>query len=455
MDCVNRVAFRCLVLALVVLISAGCAQTLPGRCLMAQTNRACPRAELELVAFEEQATDRLQELLNLAVKHHPDLRVAHARVEAARGRMIQAGLYPNPAIGSHFTQLGDSTNRLGQPGARVIQTIVTGGKLRIAKAAAAHGIEAADWQAITRWHDVVARVRFAYFESLVAQAEQQTMNEIVRISTEALATATSLDKAGAGTRTDVLRAKVELEQNRLKREVSLRRVEAARQSLWTSLGRHPTTLRLIDPPQRELEQSPPVYEWNTLLECLHENSAELHEAQALVAQQEKLLVRAQKEVRPNITVTATPSYESTRREMRAEITVTAPIPIFDRNQGNIHTAQADLARTRAEVQQLELRLTERLINAYQRYQSARQQTESYHKTIVPDARESLKLVETGYRAGDRKYDYTAVLQAQQVLFQAQLAHTQALGELWRSVIEIANILQQDDLRGRCAVRERR
>ena len=76
--------------------------------------------------------------------------------------MIQAGLYPNPAIGPNFAQLGDSANRLGEPGARIIQTIVTGGKLRLAKAAAAYGVEAADWQAITKWHDVLMRVRAAY-----------------------------------------------------------------------------------------------------------------------------------------------------------------------------------------------------------------------------------------------------------------------------------------------------
>jgi len=75
-----------------------------------------------------------------------------------------------------------------------------------------------------------------------------------------------------------------------------------------------------------------------------------------------------------------------------------------------------------------LRLTERLAYAYQRYQSARQQTESYQKTIIPNARELLTFVEAGYRGGDKKYDYAAVLQAQQVLFQTQLAHTKALGD---------------------------
>ena len=52
------------------------------------------------------------------------------------------------------------------------------------------------------------------------------------------------------------------------------------------------------------------------------------------------------------------------------------------------------------------------------------------------AKASLKLVKAGYDRGDPKYDYTTLLQAQQVLFQAQLAQIQAKGELWRAVVEI-------------------
>jgi len=37
------------------------------------------------------------------------------------------------------------------------------------------------------------------------------------------------------------------------------------------------------------------------------------------------------------------------------------------------------------------------------------------------------------------------------LFQAQLAQTQALGELWRSVVDTAGILQQQDLSSGCGV----
>ena len=394
----------------------------------------------------------LDDLIEVAVKHHPDLRVAEARIQAARGKMVQAGLFPNPSFGPNFAQLGDSANRLGEPGARLIQTIPTGHKLQLAKAAAAYGVEAADWQAVTKRYDVVTRVRSAYYELLTGLRERDTLIDIVAISEKALQAAERLEKAGAGNRPDVLRAKVELEQNKLKKEISERRVEAARQTLLTTLGRPTLALDRLTGNAADLEQTPPDYEWKTMLDCLRDTSSDLQEARALVVQAEKLVARAEAQVKSDFTVSAIPFYESSARELRGEIHVTAPIPIFDRNQGNIHAAKADLARTHAEEHQRELLLTDRLTLAYQRYQAARQQTDSYHKTIAPQARESLKLVQTGYAAGDKKYDYTAVLQAQQVLFQVQLAHTQAMGEQWRSVVEIAGILQQDDLMSGCAVR---
>jgi cobalt-zinc-cadmium efflux system outer membrane protein len=449
-------------LGMVALTFMGCAQTLPSKQLVTSTGDEAERP-VRLVRAQldfEEVSDRqdpatLHDLLEVAAQHHPEVRAAKARVEIARGKMIQAGLYPNPAFGPNFSQLGDVDNRLGEPGARLIQTIVTGKKLRIAKAAAAHGVEAADWQAITKWYEVVTRVRLSYFELLTALREQDTLKSIVEVSDKAFQATESMEKAGAAGRPDVLRASVELEQNKLKKEVAARRVEAARQNLLTALGRPPLTGPLQAPPRHELEQTPPLFDWNALLDCVRDSSAELQEARALIAQQEKLLARAKAEVIPNLTVTAIPFYESPQRAMHAEIIVTAPIPVFDRNQGNIHAAEGEVAKARAEEEKLELRLTERLTIAYQHYQAARQQVETYRKVVVPKAEDSLKLVQAGYRAGDKKYDYTTVLQAQHVLFQAQLAQTQALGELWRSVSDIAGILQQEDLYAGCMPPERR
>lgn len=394
----------------------------------------------------------LDELIEIAVKHHPDLRSAYARADSARGRMIQAGLYPNPAAGPNFFRVGDRESQGYDPGIRMIATIVPNNKLKLAKAAGAREVEAADWQAMTRWFAIVTQVRQSYFEYLTAVYERDTLGNIVAVSAKAYEAAQNLEKGGTGSRLDVVRAKVELEQNQLKREVSMRRVEAAWRYLYTSLGRPPIQLDGIALNRKELERLPPVYDWKEMLECLRDNSSELQEARALVAQQEKLLAKAQADVMPNLTLTAIPFRETASQSIVAEMFVTAPIPIFDRNQGNIHAAKAEIARTLADERTLELRLTERLTLAFQRYQAARQQVDAYRNVIVKEARTSLDMIETGYKSGDKKFDYTMMLQAQQVLFQTELSQAAAMGEQWRAAIEIAGILQQPNLLSGCAAR---
>lgn len=151
-------------------------------------------------------------------------------------------------------------------------------------------------------------------------------------------------------------------------------------------------------------------------------------------------------MRPDIDVSALPYYSGPNRQMTGEIIITAAVPIFNRNEGDIRKARAELAQARADEQDLALRLRGRLAAAYQRFQSAQAQVEAYRKRILPDARESLKLIEIGFARGDAKYNYTVLFQAQQTLFGAQVGHVQALADLQRAVAELAGIAQLDDWR---------
>ena len=75
----------------------------------------------------------LADFQRLAAENNPGLRQAASDVEAARGLMIQAGLYPNPNIGYGNNPDNNNTGS-GVQGAFVEQLIKTGGKLTIAVA---------------------------------------------------------------------------------------------------------------------------------------------------------------------------------------------------------------------------------------------------------------------------------------------------------------------------------
>ena len=99
----------------------------------------CERGPIRLAAADQPATAPahldLEALLALARTRTPDLAAAAARVEEARGRMVQAGLYPNPTVGYSGNQINDGPGTAGQQGGFISQDVVTGGKLRIAREA--------------------------------------------------------------------------------------------------------------------------------------------------------------------------------------------------------------------------------------------------------------------------------------------------------------------------------
>jgi cobalt-zinc-cadmium efflux system outer membrane protein len=378
------------------------------------------------------------------------LAVARARIDSAQGRLVQAGLYPNPTATPRADELNNTLGRGGKEGITFTQEIVLWGKLKKSREAASHGVEAADAQALTDYFDLRSRVRMAYTELLTASGEVEVNGEITRITEQALAAANKLEKAGSATRPDVVRAEVEREQSLVRLAVSQRRLEAAGRLLAAAVGL-PKLPAGPDGPLviGKLADRPPTLNWLVLQQTMLSRSSELLQGNALVAQAEGLLRRAEADACPNITVTYRPVLNTIDKCYEQLVEVSAPIPIWNRNQGNIQAARAEVARTQADVRQVELRLTERLAAAYQRYATAHRQESAYRERIIPGAEEALKLVRVGYEKGDPKYDFTTFLQAEQTLAQARLAEVQARGDLWKALAEIHALVQDEGPPGRC------
>jgi cobalt-zinc-cadmium efflux system outer membrane protein len=324
----------------------------------------------------------------------------------------------------------------------ISQEFVTAGKLHLAQTAAGHGVTVADWQAVTKRFELITRVRLAYFEMLTAQRELETNEQIVKLSQELLDSAKAVERAGAGGRPDVLRAEVELNQSQIRLAVAKQRAEAAWKLLALSVGlpKLPPT-----PLAGSLDDAAPSYDWCAAASAALIRSSEVQAAQATILQREWRVQREVVEPIPNVQVQAGPMYSFPDRRLEAQVQVGVNLPVFNKNQGNILSAQAQLTSAQQDARNVEIRLLERLTQANQRYQASRQQVETYQKDIVPRAAESLRLVQIGYKAGDAKFDYTTVVQAQQILIQSRLAAIQAQGELWKAIADIAGVVQLESL----------
>ena len=378
----------------------------------------------------------LDGLLALTRAHNPELAAAAARVGEARGRMVQAGLYPNPTLGYSGNQINDGPGTAGQQGGYVAQEFVTAGKLKIAREAARFGVTAADWHAASKWYDAAAKVKVAYYEYSAAAAVVRESERMADLFAEALARTEKLAAGGRVEAYDVSRLKVEVAQTANRVGAARQRVANAERMLAVAVGldKLPDGVAPVDIP---VGAAVPVYE--EALELAGRSSFVL--AAAAEAEQARAEVRAA-EVRPvpNVQTLTAVAHDFVTRAPMASVQVGLPIPLWDRNQGNITAAKYRLRAAEAGVEQARLRVAERLAGAYQRYENARRQLDLYKTKVLPDAAAALAQIDKVYEArGERFFD---TLDARRVLAQARIDSAQALGDLWAAASEIESILQQ-------------
>lgn len=404
-----------------------------------RTVPAAPRAESDAIrpasAIEPApAVAGLNDLLALAQARNPDVAAAAARVGEARGRMVQAGLYPNPTVGYSGNQINDGPGTAGQQGGYVAQEFVTAGKLRIATAAARAGVGAADWHAASKWFDTAARVRTAYVEAVTARAVLRETEQTAALFAAGLDRTEKLAAGGKAEAYDVTRLRVETTQIGNRVGAARQRVAAADRLLAVAVGvdRLPRVIEADLPPAVAL----PGYDEAVAL--VGRSSFVL--AAAAEAEQARGELRAA-EVRPvpNVHTMTTVAHDYTTREAMASVQLGVALPVFDRNRGNIAAAQARVVAAEAGVEQARLRATERLAAAYQRYENARRQLELYRTRVLPDAAAALEQIDRVYAArGERFFD---TLDARRVLTQARIDYAQSLGDLWAAAAEVEAVAQ--------------
>ena len=100
--------------------------------------------------------------------------------------------------------------------------------------------------------------------------------------------------------------------------------------------------------------------------------------------------------------------------------------------------QAELAAAQHEVKRVELLLQEQLAASFRDYEVAREQVDQYRRDILPDAKRSLELIETGYQQGE--FGYLQLLTAQQTYSRTNLAYVDRLRELRLRAVEIQGML---------------
>ncbi len=381
----------------------------------------------------------LEELERIALTNNPTLTKAAASVEAGRGTWMQSGLYPNPNLAYLGNEIGDQSTA-GKQGGYIEQEFVRGGKLPLNRAIAARDIEIAQRDFAAQKLRLLNDVRIHFYAALVAQHQLDITRDLVDVGDRALQAAEDLLEAKEVSRIDVLQARVEVNEAQLALANSQNRFQAEWRSIAALIGVPGMVETRL---QGDVLGNMPKFSWEESIGRILVESPELAATRLGVERAVCSLRRARVEPIPNVTIQAGPQYDLAAHRTLTNAVLVLPTPLFNRNQGNIRRAEADLRAARAEVARRELELTARLASAFERYLNARNQSQQYRGKIMPNAREALELVTSGYRQGE--LSYLALLTTQRTYVRTNLAYLDALRELWETSITIDGLLLTDSL----------
>jgi cobalt-zinc-cadmium efflux system outer membrane protein len=398
-------------------------------------------------AVSEQKTMTLEELQQMALQSNPTFAQSVANIQAAEGRKKQSGLYPNPTVGYQGEQIRGGSFHGGEQGFFVQQDIVFSGKLGLNRTIFDQELKQAKTEAEEQKVRVVTNVRTSYIQALAAQQTLELRQHLSKLADNAVETSHQLANVGQADAPDVLESEVEAQQAQL--AVSM--AEQNQQRVWKALSAVVGNPRLpLTRLEGKLEDTPPVNA-DELVEKIINESPAVRIAELGVKRAEATLARAKRQSIPDLQIRgglqqngellSEPNGKPVGLQGFADVGVR--IPIFNRNQGNIVTAKADVERAKREVERVKLVLRERAASVVQSYTFSQTAVDRYKNQMIPRAQKAYELYAKKYQ--EMASAYPQVLIAQRTLMQLEVSYITALETFATSSVSLQSYLLTDGL----------
>ncbi len=352
-----------------------------------------------LVASPARALD-LRTAIGKALAADPRLPAGDLDVEAARGGIDQAGRRPNPEAAVEVENFGGSGDYSGFDSAEVtlgVQQKFERGDKRAARLEAARGKEdVANAEIAILRREIIAQTKIDYVRVLSGMATVETLARSVKRLEGLVPQLEKRVEAGGSLKADLARGRLAAGRARVALEKSRIDLKAAKEQLvanWSgSLGeakdvsgklRHnghkPLAVAELLP---LLDRHPAILSWNAVYA---ERAGE-------VSVQHSLAV-------PDVTLGAGVRRFSEQDDTAFVITGSIPLPIHDRNQGNILSSQARLDKVRFEREAARRALQRRLIEAHGEMEAECLESERLFEVVVPQGRLAADDVQSSFDQG--------------------------------------------------------
>ncbi|MBI5102747.1 MAG: TolC family protein [Nitrospirae bacterium] len=388
-----------------------------------------------------EAVFTLEDLEKIALKKNPTLAQAASDIAAAEGRETQAGFYPNPLFGYEGEDISARAPGKSRHFFFWEQEFVTAGKLDLSRNILTHEKARAKFELEAQKQRVLNDVRSGYYEALGAQRLLEIRRGLSKIAHDAVGITEELYNIGQADSPDVLAAEIEAQ----KADIDLAGAETSYARIWKTVA-----LLIGDPGfaagrlADNLEEETPELDRNALLDKLLSESPQMKIIKVRIERARAAVESAKARRIPNFSLRVGLGYnfeeDSSGKRVGAEgnLGLRVPLPLFDRNQGNIMSAEAELRREELELYRLQMGFHASLSSLFYGYEGSLRTVTRYRQEILPKAKKAYELYLDKFRL--MAAAYPQVLIARRAFFKVQADYIQALVDLRKKSVALQGLL---------------
>lgn len=424
----------------VVIFCSLAASLAVARCASAQQSVPQPAAKQPPIAAWAEPRERLDlaDALAFALARNPELAASLSRLHASEGRVLNAGLRPNPQAAVAVEDVAGSGAFRGageaQTTLRLSQLMELGGKRSARIREAELTRELSGWDTEAKRLDVAVQTTRAFVDVLGLQQQLSLAADAVRLAGRVVETAATRVRAGSASPAEEIKAKMalagaEIEQSQLRRTLDIARGRLAAQ--WGS------STPLFSEVRGDLDAVEPVPDIAVLREHLARNP-DLARWASEIGQRRAALERERTLAVPDLTAGVGYRRLSGPEENALVFELSIPLPVTNRNQGAILEAERLLTAAAEERRAEENNAAIALAETHQTLAGAYEQLAAVRSRVLPGAEKAFGIVNEGYREG--RFGYLDVLDAQRTLIAARGLQVRTLMDYHKAVAMLERLV---------------
>ncbi|MBE0502810.1 MAG: TolC family protein [Desulfuromonadales bacterium] len=391
-----------------------------------------------LSAFPAETELSLREVLNLSLQSHPELSAYAAESRARAAEISQTARFINPELAVEVANVAGSGAYSGFDAAettlQLSQQIELGNKrqLRRGLAELEHDRALRDLEVVTV--EVQARIAKHFWTLLAAQERLKLADEQVAVATATLAVVEEKISAGRAPSVEKYRFQSALAEARLSREQALLAQTAARQTLADHLGLEAAAPSKVLGDLSRLPLLPAYAGIQAQLEKSPEIARRQLESEA--KRRDLALTRANRIADPTLALGLRHYQESDDNALIFGFSL--PLPLFDRNQGNVQAATHRLVAAQAQEASGLIQSRAGLVEKWQSLAASSAEAQALREQIIPFAQQTYEAASYGYQSG--KFGVLEVQDAQRSLVEVRGRYLDVLLTAHLEAVELQQLL---------------